>query len=131
MWLVKLREMKDASNLTTREIALQSGVPEPTLEKLFAGVTRDPKLETMRQLVHFFGYTLDDLEDRPIKKSPSAAEATPRDLYELSPQMTALYAAMNQLNDQGQEKVLEYADDLVSSGKYIKSDPAGLDQRKA
>lgn len=27
-----------------------------------------------------------------------------------------------QLNEEGQEKLLDYADDLVSSGKYIKSD---------
>lgn len=31
-----------------------------------------------------------------------------------------------QLNEEGQEKLLSYADDLVSSGKYIKSDPLGL-----
>lgn len=67
MWLDKLREMKDSSKLTTREISAQSGIPEPTLEKLFAGVTKDPKLETIRQLVHFLGYTLDDLDDTPTK----------------------------------------------------------------
>lgn len=31
-----------------------------------------------------------------------------------------------QLNDEGQGRLREYADDLVSSGKYIKSDPLGL-----
>ena len=31
-----------------------------------------------------------------------------------------------QLNEEGQGRLLEYADDLVSSGKYIKSDPLGL-----
>lgn len=31
-----------------------------------------------------------------------------------------------QLNEEGQEKLLSYVDDLVSSGKYIKSDPLGL-----
>lgn len=79
MWLDKLREMKDSSKLTTKEISIQSGIPEPTLEKLFAGVTKDPKLETIRQLVHFLGHTLDDLEDKPRKKSPSTAEAIPGD----------------------------------------------------
>lgn len=63
MWLDKLRIMKDKSGLTTKEISIQSGIPEPTLEKLFAGATKDPKLGTMRHLVHFFGYTLDDLDD--------------------------------------------------------------------
>ena len=77
MWLDKIKEMKERSGLTTREIAGQSGIPEPTLEKLFAGTTKDPKLGTVRELVHFLGYTLDDLEDEPIKKSPSWAEAKP------------------------------------------------------
>lgn len=73
MWLDKLRDMKEQSGLTTKEISLKSKIPEPTLEKLFAGSTKDPKLTTMQQLVHFFGYTLDDLDDttHKIKKSPS------------------------------------------------------------
>lgn len=79
MWLDKLREMKDSSKLTTKEISTQSGIPEPTLEKLFAGVTKDPKLETIRQLVHFLGYTLDDLEDKPKKNTPSTVETVPGD----------------------------------------------------
>lgn len=63
MWLDKLKQMKEKSGMTTKMIAQQSGIPEPTLEKLFAGATRDPKLTTMQQLVHFLGYTLDDLDD--------------------------------------------------------------------
>ena len=65
--------MKELSGLTTKEISARSGIPEPTLEKIFAGATKDPKLETMRQLVHFFGFTLDDLEATTeiIKKSPA------------------------------------------------------------
>lgn len=51
MWLDKLREMKNESGLTTKEIAHLSKIPEPTLEKIFSGATKDPKLETMRQLV--------------------------------------------------------------------------------
>ena len=65
MWLDNLRSMKEQSGMTTKEISKQSGIPEPTLEKLFAGATRDPKLPTMQKLVHFFGYTLDDLDDSP------------------------------------------------------------------
>lgn len=78
MWLDKLRAMKDESGLTTREISARSNLPEPTLEKLFAGATKDPKLTTIQQLVHFFGHTLDDLDDTPavIKKSPVPAEAS-------------------------------------------------------
>lgn len=63
MWLDKLKEMKSERGLTTKEIAEKSGIPEPTLEKLFSGATKDPKLATMQQLVHFLGFTLDDLSD--------------------------------------------------------------------
>lgn len=67
MWLDNLRTMKEHSGMTTKEISKKSGIPEPTLEKLFSGATRDPKLPTMQKLVHFFGYTLDDLDDTPSK----------------------------------------------------------------
>lgn len=79
MWLDNLKAMKEQSGMTTKEISAKSGIPEPTLEKLFAGATKDPKLATMQQLVHFFGRTLDDLDDSSIgmKKSPSTAEAAP------------------------------------------------------
>lgn len=72
MWLDNLRTMKDHSGMTTKEISKQSGIPEPTLEKLFAGATKDPKLPTMQKLVHFLGYTLDDLDDiSPSSKKTS------------------------------------------------------------
>lgn len=72
MWLDKLKAMKEESGLTTKEIALRANLPEPTLEKLFAGATKDPKLTTLQKLVHFFGHTLDDLDDttKPLKKAP-------------------------------------------------------------
>ena len=77
MWLDALRKMKADSGLTTDEIAERSGIPGPTLEKLFAGTTKEPKLPTMSKLVHFFGHTLDDLEEAPpagIKNAPSFSE---------------------------------------------------------
>lgn len=53
-----------------------------------------------------------------MKKSPSAAKAAPREDH-----MIALY---RELNHEGREKLIDYADDLVASGKYIKSDPDNL-----
>ena len=73
MWRASLKNMKAESGLTTSEIAAKSGIPEPTLEKLFAGVTKGPKLPTMQKLVHFFGYTLDDLYEAK-EKAPEPSE---------------------------------------------------------
>lgn len=38
---------------------------------------------------------------------------------------------MNQLNAEGQEKVLDYASDLVASGKYKKHSEPGMGQKEA
>ncbi len=102
MWFENLRIMKNRSGLTTKEISVQSGIPEPTLEKLFAGTTKDPKLNTIITLVHFFGYSLDDLE-QPIdskKKSPGTDDSVPRGEKE-----TAIINLVGQL-DAGQKDFL-------------------------
>lgn len=79
MWLDRLKEMKKNSGMTTSEISQQSGIPEPTLEKLFAGATKEPKLETMKHLVHFLGYSLDDLykENSKILRVDFGAKKAP------------------------------------------------------
>lgn len=76
-WLDELRKMKAKSGMTTKEIAAGSQIPEPTLEKLFAGKTKDPKLNTVIQLVHFLGHTLDELTPQnAIIKEPVGADAS-------------------------------------------------------
>ena len=101
-WLDNLRNMKKASGLTTNEIAAQSGLPEPTLEKLFAGITKDPKLSTLNVLVHFFGYTLDDLVKSPeTEKSPGAEETAPRDEREAE-----IISLVRRLDDDQKDMIL-------------------------
>lgn len=78
MWLERLTAIKKESGKTLKQISEESGVPIGTLNKLFAGQTKDPKLDTVRSVVHALGHTLDDLTDDPpqrTKKSPSATEA--------------------------------------------------------
>lgn len=69
-WLERLREIKVQSSLSTREIADRTGLPEPTLEKLFSGQTKNPGINSVQQLVHALGYTLDDIDEKSTKKAP-------------------------------------------------------------
>ena len=71
----KLNQMKKQSGKTTEEISSISGVPRGTLNKIFAGQTKDPHLETVRAIVHCLGYTLDDLDDeiQITKNAPEPA----------------------------------------------------------
>lgn len=74
MWFSALVELKRKSGKTLKQISEESKVPLGTLNKLFSGQTKDPKLETVQSVVHALGYTLDDLDDTDTKKSPSTAE---------------------------------------------------------
>ncbi len=49
----------------------------------------------------------------------------------LSQDRRNLLRLYNQLNEEGQEKLIDYADDLVRTGKYIKSCQAELVQKEA
>lgn len=57
---------------------------------------------------------------------PETIENLP--LIPATPVLQALADSVAQLNEEGQEKLVEYADDLVSSGKYKKYCSLELDQ---
>ena len=78
MWFDALVDLKRRSGKTLKQISDESGVPLGTLNKLFAGQTKDPKLKTVRSVVYSLGYTLDDLDtSHDIKKSPGTEESEP------------------------------------------------------
>ena len=60
-WLDRLRKFKDMSNETYKTISEKTDIPQTTIEKIFCGRTKDPKLNMMKSIVHCLGYTLDDL----------------------------------------------------------------------
>lgn len=101
------------AGLTIDELAKKSGVPKGTLNKIIGGVTKAPTLDNMKSIARALGKTLADFDDEPIKNAPSNKDE-------------ALLNSFHQLNEEGQEKVVDYSDDLVQSGKYIKTDSSGL-----
>lgn len=101
--------------MTIEQIALSSGVPKGTLNKLFAGQTKDPQLSTVSAVVHCMGYTLDDLSDDTVSGKAH-----------LTPQQSALLSSFDQLNEEGQQKAVDYVDDLVLTGRYKKCAASGL-----
>lgn len=83
MWLDALRAMKEKSNLTAVEIAAGAGVPKPTLEKILSGETKDPRLPTMRKIVYFLGYKLEDLykdENAPAQSEDDTEALSAREI---------------------------------------------------
>lgn len=109
MWLESLNRFKKNSGMTLEQISEASGIPKGTLNKLFAGQTKDPQLSTITAVVHCMGYTLDDLSDDTVCGNSH-----------LDGKQTTLLEAFDQLNEEGQTKVIEYTEDLVLAGRYKK-----------
>lgn len=98
----------------------------PTIASVNAGVGKDflsdikrgkiPRLDRIVDMAAYLGVTTSDLVGDNVSNS---------DAFEPSEKLVVLF---EQLNPEGQEKLLDYADDLVSSGKYIKNHPSRVDK---
>lgn len=64
MGLDKIDMFKKEKGWTNEDLANASGVPKTTIDKITSGQTKDPKLETIKALVHSLGRTLNDLDDK-------------------------------------------------------------------
>ena len=63
-----LNTLKSAGNYTWADIANISGIPEPTVRKVFSGETADPRFETIAKLVIAMGGDMNDAMDNKKKK---------------------------------------------------------------
>lgn len=128
---VRLKELRDSLGLTQAEFGKSIGIAKSTYNNYETGI-RDPKSDFWIAVAQKYGVTIDYLmgfSDNPYpisarKKSASIVEDTPDDgLNDTELRLMTLY---RELNPEGQEKLLDLADDLVASGKYIKSDSGKL-----
>lgn len=107
MWLEALKKMKKFSGKTSKQISEETNIPKSTIDKLFAGQTKEPYLVSTRAIVHCMGFTLDDLYDFENSQSYTQEEKTIINNY-------------RNLNEKGKQKLFEYSDDLICSGNYNK-----------
>lgn len=63
MGLEIINELRKSKGLTSEQLSNQSGVPIGTLNKILSGVTKDPKLETLKALAKVLDCSLNDFDD--------------------------------------------------------------------
>lgn len=61
MWLEKLKDLKQRSSLSTKQIAERTSLPERTVKRIFAGETDNPYVDTLHRIVSVLGGSLDDI----------------------------------------------------------------------
>ncbi|EOU2128086.1 TPA: helix-turn-helix domain-containing protein [Clostridium perfringens] len=63
MGLEIINKLKKEKGLTNEELSQKSGVPLGTLSKITSGITKDPKLETLKSIAKVLDCSLDDFDD--------------------------------------------------------------------
>ena len=83
-----------------------------------------PSVEKVQMLAAYLGVTTSELLGEEKEPAPEDGDGQVGSLR------STLLHNFDRLNQEGQERLVETSDDMVSSGKYIKSDPAGLGKAK-
>lgn len=107
----RLRQAREQANLTQQDFAKKLGVTKNAISNYENGVS-SPKWDV---LVKIF----DVLQVEPNFLYQDDFTASSIDTA-LTPTQTSLLSIFDELNDEGQGKVIEYAEDLCRTGYYKK-----------
>ena len=114
----KIRFHRKALGLTQTELGDRLGVKTNAVSKWECGRVEDIPTSKIRAMAALFGVRASYL----IDEGPVEA---------VDPRLKILAGALEQLNEEGQEKLLDYAADLVASGRYIKSHQPEMGKKEA
>ena len=115
----RIRAARKNAGLTQAQLAEQSGVAAISIHQYEAG-KRSPQLEQLLRLASALGVPLEDLTGLPAPTGSTGPDpALPDDVQRVA-------SSMEQMNQEGREKVVDYAEDLEASGRYKKHGPDKL-----
>ena len=61
MWLENLKEIKHEKGMHAKDIAEKAGLPIKTVERIFAGRTANPMLDTLERIANALGVSLREI----------------------------------------------------------------------
>lgn len=109
----KLKNILRSRNMRPSQLAQAAGLSTSTVDDIIKGKTNELSVgvDKMLKIAEALGVTVEELYERG--KSPDPGERQLLDRF-------------RSLNEEGQEKALDYLGDLVDTGKYKKRDPSGV-----
>lgn len=124
----RLRQRRLDMGMTQEEVGEVVGITRSAVQKHEKGIIKNVACSTVELFAkalrcspaYLMGWTDDSRTEEQKKMLGGTLSAAERVLVE----------KFSELNEEGQEKLLDYADDLVSSGKYIKNNQAGVGAAK-
>lgn len=124
----KIKLLRTVSGITQLELAKIAGVSDKAVSTWENGI-KEPRMSSLAKICAHFDLDLNSFADentgdafltKAIRKLPPFPRA------QLSFNEEKLLSLYSELNQEGQEKLIDFADDLVRSGKYKKNNPICL-----
>lgn len=125
----RIKEAREMAGMSQKELAEKIGVAPNTFHGYESG-KHDPKSNLLADISRICGVTVDfllgleEMKNTPTSSADDAGVLTKEELFRIS-------AAMDQLNEEGRERVVEYAEDLAAGGRFKKPCAAELGQKEA
>ena len=104
------------------ELASRLGYKSYTTIQKWEDGSNEPYAATLKSIADLFNVTMEDLYNHDLSNPDSSS-------YSSADQK--LLSLFRQLNQEGQEKATDYVEDLLASGRYIKTDTDQLVEEKA
>lgn len=112
----RIEARRQSLGLTMDHVASEIGVAKSTIQRYEKGTIEKMKLPVIEAIARVLNVS-------PAWLCGKAEFEASLPVCTLTAQEQQLISLSRQLNEEGQEKLLDYADDLVTSGKYIKNNP--------
>lgn len=102
MGLEVINQLRKKKGMSLDELAEKSGIPIGTLSKISAGITKDPKLETVKSIARALECSLEEFDDTQIGTVTNTEEKELLNKYRKLSSIRKL-AVMNCLNFEYQQ----------------------------
>lgn len=116
----RIRQLRIQHQMTQEELGAKVGVQKAAIYKYENGLIVNLKRSTLEKLAIVLETTPTYLMGLEDDENDSSI------LSELTPQQSALLSSFDQLNEEGQQKAVDYIDNLVLTGCYKKCAASGL-----
>lgn len=131
MFLDKLNFLMREKKINKHILAMESGIPYTTIDSFYKKGYENTKLSTLIKLCEYFNVSLDYLmKDDDYSNSVNSETLYNNDGEKLTSTETQLIENYRSLNEDGREKIFDYVEDLITSGRYIKIDSDEMVDKK-
>lgn len=130
MWLENLKELKQKTRMSSKQIAEMTNLPERTVIRIFSGDTDNPYVDTLHRIVTVLGGSLDDIlaDTKAVVATESLVEVqesvnvieAERNIIAVENEMLKAKVAALTAENEILTKELKHKDELLALHNYYK-----------